>query len=100
PAGPGGGAVDDLLAPRPERLVLGVAALERDVVVLHEAGQLAGRALRLVALAVLDDVGVRGEPAALAEASLHHAVDLDQEIELPIGIVALAVRHDRFSSRT
>src|SRR5262245_39632967 len=67
-------AVHDGLAPGIQILVLRVAALEADVRELLLAGNLADRVV-FVAFAVLDDVGLGGEPADFGE-SRAHAVDL------------------------
>src|SRR5262249_28120458 len=85
--------INDLLALVPQRAVLGPTALEDDVVVFHETGQLAYGALSFVAFAIFDDVGVGGETAHFAKVTLDDAVDLDEEVELTVGVVAVSVRH-------
>src|SRR5208283_323630 len=85
-------AVDYRLAPR---IKVGVddSALAYDLVVLHQPRQLAhGR--DVAALAVFDDVGVHGEAADFAEATLRNAIDLHDEVELRIRIVAASICHE------
>jgi hypothetical protein len=76
--------------------VIGDAPLEHDVAVLGHARQLAGREV-VAALAVLDDVDGRVEPAGLVKRGPGDAVDFHQEVEVACGIDPLSgLCHGRF----
>src|SRR5262245_51987854 len=86
-------AVDGLLAPLPERGVVGGAPLERDVGVLVQPRQLAGGERLLVTLAVLDGVLRRIQARRLAESAAIDALDFQPEIKSSVRINPVPCRH-------
>jgi hypothetical protein len=73
-------------------MVLGDAATEDDVREPRQPGQLAREVL--VPCAVLDDRCLASEPTRFAERGAGDVVELDEEVEGLVGIVALGLRHE------
>src|SRR5690606_22721532 len=80
-------AAHDVAMPLVELDVVGHPPLEDDVAVLGHPRQLPRRQV-VAALAVLDHVGRRVEAAHLVEGGASDAVDLDEEVEVEVGIGA------------
>src|SRR5215510_4419012 len=80
-------SIEDALAPLPQLLALGEAALEADLRELLQPGELPDREI-FRTHAVFDDVGLCRQATALRKPGDRDAVDLDQEVERRIRVVA------------